>query len=342
MRKFGIILLIIGVIQLIVNIINSFQRGFDLELLFISICFLSLGICLYLVCKYRKKVALEHGKKYQEIGWGKVIGIFFIFMFGIAIVGRIALSITENTFEGQIKKANRMCPIPVAGGTGEITSIKSLDNMVMYTMTYDADAISLDRITASPETYKRVIILSSYILNGQNGNGDRFMDMIIQNNYGIAFNIKTSDGDTFNISIGNSELKALLNEAKQSPQKAMKEVLEWQIKDAQSLLPIHLDDTMTHDAIFCDSINLIYRVTICEPLTISDIKGNNTKENRNEILRELYADPSSRANIDMCAVGRFNMIYRYVNSTKTDSCEILFSHDEINEIVELPKQLKFR
>lgn len=343
MRKLGRVLLAIGIIQLIVQILNLVQgKGLNNELLITSCSFFTLGIILFFIGKYRKDKAKREHKPYREIGWGKVVIWFFVIMIGIATFGRIALSIRENTFNGQVKKANQSCPIPIADGTGQITSIALKDSMVVYTMTYNANVITLDRLKNNPNNYKRVIILSSYLLNGQNKNGDRLMKMTLDNHYGIAFKVQSNKGEEFTISANTSELKALLQEAEKSPTEAMKEVLEWQIKDNQSTLPTKLDDDMTLVALFCDSTSLIYRVVIEEPLTISDIKNNNTPMNRNAILRELYCEPSSKANLDMCSIGNFNLVYRYIDEMNTDSCEIIFSHREIFDIVRIPKSLSIR
>lgn len=342
MRKLGIFLAVIGLIQTIVLIINLTNKGLDLELFITAMCFIFIGIMIFLIGNYRKKTAIKAGKKYKEIGWGKAIGAFFIVMFAIAIVGRIALSITESSFEGQVKKANQGCPIPVVGGTGQIISITLEDSMVVYTLTYDTNVITLDRLQDDPDNYKRVIILSSYLLNGQNKNGDKFMKMIFDNHYGIAFKVQSNKGKEFAISANTTELKALLQEAEKSPTEAMKEVLEWQIKDNQSTLPAKLGDDMTLVAIICDSTSLIYRVVIEEPLTISEIEDNNTSMNRSAILRELYCEPSSKANFDMCSIGNFNLVYRYVDEMNTDSCDIIFSHREISDIVRIPKSLNIR
>ena len=342
MRKLGIFLAIIGLIQSVVLIVNMISKGLDSELFITAICFIFIGILLFLIGNYRKKAAIKAGKKYKEMSWGKAIGAFFIVMFSIAIVGRIAQFITENTFEGQLKKANQGCPIPIADGTGQITSIAIKDSMVVYTLTYDANVITLDRLKDNPDNYKRVIILSSYLLNGQNKNGDRFMKKILDNHYGITFDVLSNRGEEFTISATSSELKALLQEAEKSPTEAMKEVLEWQIKDNQSTLPTKLDDDMTLVAIICDSTSLIYRVVIEEPLTISDIKDNNTPMDRSAILRELYCEPLSKANLDMCVVGNFNLVYRYIDEMNTDSCDIIFSHKEITDIVRIPKSLNIR
>lgn len=342
MRKLGIFLAVIGLIQSVVLVVNLTSKGLDLEFFLTAMCFIFFGIILFLIGNYRKKSAIRAGKMYKEMGWGKAIGAFFIVMFAIAIVGRIALSITENSFEGQIKRANKDCPITVAGGTGKITSIKAENNMVVYTLSYDNNSVNLDKIKSSPDEYKRVIVLSSYLLNGQNGNGDKFMEAIMRNNYGISFTLQSHVGDEFEISISNDELKCLLNEAEKSPTAAMREILLWQIQDENINLPNRIDDNMTITAIQCDSCNIIYRVVIDSPLSISNIRDADTAAYRMEILQDLYSDPSTKPNMDMCSVGNFNMIYRYVNQENTDSCDVIFSNSEISKTVRLPKQLKFK
>ncbi len=331
-----------GLIQATVLIINLTHRELDGEILIMASCLMTIGVTLFLIGNHRKKSALQAGKKYKEIGWGKAIGTFFIVMFTIATIGRIALSITENSFEGQIKKANRGCPIVVADGTGKITSIKAANNMVIYTLTYDNNSVNLDKIKSSPDEYKRVIVLSSYLLNGQNGKGDKFMEAILQNNYGISFKLQSNVGDEFEISISNDELKSLLKDAEKSPSEAMREILLWQIQDENINLPNRIDDNMTLTAIQCDSCNLIYRVVITSPLSISNIRNTNTEAYRMEILQDLYSDPSTKANMDMCSVGNFNMIYRYVNQENTDSCDVVFSNSEISKAVKLPQRLNLR
>ncbi|MDE5758246.1 MAG: hypothetical protein K2H85_06495, partial [Allobaculum sp.] len=300
------------------------------------------GIIFFVSGNYLKNKAKKKAKTYKENGWGKVIMWLFIIMLGIATLWRVIMSVSENSFNEQVKKANQSCPISIAGGTGEITSIAIKDSMVIYNIDYDANVINLDRLEENSDNYKRIIILSSYLLNGQNNNGDRFLKIILDNHYGIAFKVQSNNGKEFTISANISELKALLHEAEKYPTEAMKEVLEWQLRDNQFTLPTRLDDDMTLVAIHCDSINLIYRVVIEEPLTISDIKENNTPMNRRAILRELYCEPSSKATLDICSIGNFNLVYRYVDEMNTDSCDIIFSHREISDIVRIPKSLNIR
>lgn len=343
MRKLGIILIIVGLIQTIAFTANFIGANkADIEIIMSACIVLILGCGFFFLGRYRKNRAIEKEGNFKEIGWGKVITWFFVVMFGIASIGRMMLSITESTFEGQVKRANKECPIPIAGDVGKITSIQVVDKQVVYTMEYDSQAINLERISSAPAEYKRIIVLSSYLLNGQNGSGDRFMNHIIDNDCGIKFIIIPVNGNKFEISVTCEELKALLKEAKHSPTEAMKEVIEWQICDDGIALPLKLDEGLLLTGIFCDSINLIYRVEVEEPMNIPDISYANTEENRIVILHELYSDPTSKANMDMCAVGKFNLIYRYVDSNKTDSCDMVFSHREIKNIIHLQSHLNFK
>lgn len=343
MRKLGIFLTVIGLIQSVVLIVNLTSKGLDLELFITAICFIFTGIILFLIGNYRKKTAIKAGKKYKEMGWGKAIGTFFIVMFAIAIVGRIALSVTESSFEGQIKRANKDCPITVAGGTGKITSIKAENNMVVYTIQYDdIRAIPLSEIKSNPNRYKRVIILSSWLLNGQNGNGDRFTKLILDHKFGIAFNIEDSNKALYKIEVPYEELKSLLTEASKSPTEAMMEITEWQIFTEKKNMPIQFNEDMTLDGIVCDSTRLIFKMTMSDNLPINNYRKNNTVDNRVALLREMCTEAACKSYLEKCAVGKFDLVYRFININKTDSCDWIFTHEEIIDAVEIPKRLKIQ
>lgn len=341
MRKFGIIFCIIGVLQIISLIINLVKyNSLDNDLLIVSMTGLTIGAILFIIGKYRKAKAYKESKNYNEISWLRAILVVFVVFFNTALVGGLIYQIVKlNSIEAMAKEANKECPIPIADGTGMITSIAAKDNMIEYTITYNSDAVNLDKLKNSANKYKRVIVLSSYLLNGQDNNGDKFMKMVLNKHYGIAFKLQSPEGDSIVVSVKYNELKKLLAEAKKSPTDAMKEILEWQIIDSKSDLPTRIEEDMILEDILCDSTSLIYRVIVNKPLTISEIKDNNTATNRNEILEELYSDPLSKSNLDMCAVGNFNIVYRYINETNTDSCDIVFSHNEIYDIVQVPKSL---
>lgn len=346
MKKLGIILIVIGLMQAVAitySLVN--KDGASVGLIIIPVCVLILGCSLFFLGRYKKKQAIEKGLNYKEIGWGKVIMWVFILMIGLGAIGRIFSSVSENSFVSQVKRANEDCPIPIAGGTVNITSIKAIDKQVVYTLEFDSNYYSyhsLDWLSSSPTEYKRMFVLSSSLLNGQNGNSDKFFKLVLENGYGIKFILVSTNGKKNEISLTDRELRSLWNEVKDSPAEAMKELLELQIKDAGISLPMKLEDDLTLTDIFCDSDNLIYRMVVEEPLSISEIANANTEEFRTEILTEMYSDPGSMSNMDMCAVGKFNIIYRYVTSDNTDSCNIVFTHKEIRDITQLPRSLKFK
>lgn len=54
----------------------------------------------------------------------KIIGIVFLVLMGLgSLTKAIVKPSVENSFEEQIRKANRDCPIPVANGVGQVSSI---------------------------------------------------------------------------------------------------------------------------------------------------------------------------------------------------------------------------
>ena len=66
MRKLGIFLTVIGLIQTIVLIINQANNGIDIEFLITASSFIVLGVALFLIGNHKKKAALKAGKSIKK------------------------------------------------------------------------------------------------------------------------------------------------------------------------------------------------------------------------------------------------------------------------------------
>lgn len=328
MRKIGIILIIFGLLGLILDILINGNISGSLG----SGLFAMIGCILVYCAKYRKVQQLRIGKVYHEVGWGKVICVSIIVIFLIGGVGRILFTIQENSIEGVIKKANRDCPIPIAGGLGELRSIEANNKMLVYTIFYDENYNII-----RGNIPKQIFFDFAYILNGQDGNGDALMKYLQDNNYGITYKFITQSGEKYIRSLSKEDFKTYFNE-KKSPATAAKDIIEWQIDYELEKLPQKLDESLTLKEIFSDNSNIVFRVIIEDnSLTIPEIEECNTADYRNVILQQLYSDPTWRGNLELCEIGKINLIYRYVNNNATDSCDIFLSHEEISKVTEIPE-----
>lgn len=341
MRKLGIILMIIGSLMMISFTIGLFKHEVTVEILTVALPLLTLGCGLFYWGRCRKKRAKEKGTEYHEMGWGKAIVWFFVTIMSIATIGRVTLFIYQQTIEYQAKQANEACPISIDGGLINITSIKAVDNQVVYTFEYDSTYLSFDRFHSNPEEFKRYCILYSLVPDAKSGSDDNFIKLLLEKKYGIKFIITNPNGKKFEIFVPYDELKLLHKEVRENPTEIVKEILDWQIRDESLTLPLPIDEDMTLTTIYRDSTNLIYKVVVNENLDISDIAASDTKENRIETLKDLYSDIESKGNIQLYSFGEFNLIYRYVDSNNSDSCDIVFSNSEIKYVTSQSNIYKF-
>ncbi len=330
MRKIGIVIMIFGLLSLILGILINGDISGSLG----SGLFAMIGCILVFCAKYRKNQQIRIGKDYHEVGWGKVICYTIIGIFLIGSVAILLFRIQENSIEGVIKKANRDCPIPIAGGLGELHSIEAINDMLVYTIFYDEYSCII-----RGNIPKYIILDYAYILNGQNDNGNLIMKYIKDNNYGISYKFITQSGEKHLITLSNKDLGTYLN-MKKSPATAAEEIIKWQIDFEQEKLPYEIDKSLILTEIFNNESNLVFKVIVEDNnLTIPYIEECNSADYRNLILQQLYSEPTWRGNLELFTIGKINLIYRYVNNNATDSCDIFISHEEISKVTEIPEIL---
>ena len=82
----------------------------------------------------------------------------------LKIIGGIFLAKPsyENSIEAQIKRANRDCPIPVANGIGQVTSITLEDNYLTYRIDYRPGHVNIDVFKNNPDATRAMFYLHSY------------------------------------------------------------------------------------------------------------------------------------------------------------------------------------
>lgn len=330
MRKIGIILIIFGLLSLILGILINGDISGSLG----SGLFAMIGCILVYFAKYRKNQQLRIGKDYHEVGWDKVICYTIIGIFLIGGIAIILFRIQENSIEGVIKKANRDCPIPIAGGLGELHSIEAKNDMLVYTIFYDEYSCII-----RGNIPKYIFLDYAYLLNGQNGYGDLIIKYIKENNYGISYKFITQSGENHLITLSNKDLETYFNK-KKSPAVAAKEIIKWQIDFEQEKLPYEIDENLTLTEIFSNESNLVFKTIIEDNnLTIPYIEECNSADYRKAILQQLYSNPSWRGNLELFTIGKINLIYRYVNTNATDSCDIFISHEDISRETKIPEIL---
>lgn len=157
MKKFGIVLITIGVLYVLISIpiaLNVSALSGICVFLFNAGLIVG-GIFLIKKANEKDKIAIAEGKEVKPVSAVKVVVITFAVILGIAFVAgnltRLYLSkkdakksdfysqktINEKTdCLKQIEQSDKNCPIELAAGTGRITHIKLENQYVTYYIEY--------------------------------------------------------------------------------------------------------------------------------------------------------------------------------------------------------------
>lgn len=347
MRKLGIILLILGTLQLIASSIYAIAYEWkNITPIIVSGCICILGGALYWLGKRAKQKAQANNTVYKEIGWGKIILYIFIGMMAFGAIGSFINETLlqpqkDKTVEGMVEKANRSCPIDL-NGVGTITSISTEGKQVVYHVQYDNTLINLDLVKQNRETMKKAYLLSAYIQNAQgNNNGDKLMQILIEQGYGISIDF-SSGSDEFRISISPQEIATYWQQDRLNPTEAIRGIIDMQVKLFHETLPQAIDSGLICTNISVEDNNVVYRVETDE----EQYPISNFEDNKKMLKEELYmawkVEPLMRNMLSLCKVAHTGIIYRFVGNTSRDSCDIVIDADDIFNNTATPEQLKIQ
>lgn len=348
MKKIGMILIVWGVLSfcgaLIFAINNEWQNPSFFSII-TALCFVAFGGILYYFGRKAKQKAQANNTNHHEITWGKVIFYVIVVMFVISAIGRYATSMKErkrnNTVAGQVEKANQLCPIDL-GGVGTITSISIAGKQVVYHVEYDNTLISLDMVKLSADAIKRVFFLSSFIQNAQgHNNGDRLMQMLIEQGYGLTMYI-SSNKDNFYISISPQELAAYEKQDRLNPTEAVKDLINMQVEMAHETLPQTIDTGLICTNISIEDNNVIYRVEADEKQYNISAFEDNKESAKEELYMAWKSEPTMRNMLSLCKVAHTGIVYRFVGNVSQDSCDIVIDADYISNNTATQPRLNIR
>ena len=90
----------------------------------------------------------------------KIIGGIFL---ALMVVGNLAKTIAktsyENSIEAQVKRANSDCPIPVANGVGQVSSIKLENEFLTYYIDYKPGFTDIKALKSNPDVTRDMFYL---------------------------------------------------------------------------------------------------------------------------------------------------------------------------------------
>lgn len=290
------------------------------------------------------KMSLEKKSHKKSIGktiLSILVGILILGT-GVNVVKHCARGETTD-LERQISQANRLCPVDIAG-VGKMVKIALEENTVVYYLEYNNQEHDIDWLRSNPNEAKKYIVLSQFIMNGQNGNGDKLMDLIRRNHVGLALDISSmaTGSEHFRITASPNEVAAYCDQAKLQPAEAALEVIKMDLQRARRNLPTEMDEGLVCTNVEVEDGNIIFKISADE--SCIDLNGmiEDSKDSieynlaKEEFFNLLNSSPATKALLNLCKIGRVGITYEFIGDSSYKKCDVIIDSDYISTHINTP------
>lgn len=270
----------------------------------------------------------------------KIIGCIFL---GLIVLGNISRAIVktkyENSFEAQIARANRNCPIPVANGVGQVTSIKLEDKFLTYHIDYAPGHCNIDAYKHNPSATRDMFYLTFMSLNAQGNGSDKLLDQLVSKGYGLKI-VATSGSDSFVSELAPPYIKSMKARIISNPSEALHDALTLKLYTESGELPMTIEEGMTITKMSLEGRNIVITVEMDENLYDVDLLRDASEDMAQSLMDEANnGDPEIGAFLDLCKVSHSGLTYRYKGNQTGKYADVNLSSDMILSQRTTPRHL---
>lgn len=271
----------------------------------------------------------------------KIIGGVFL---ALIVVGNLAKMIAkpvyENSIEAQVKRANRDCPIPVANGVGEVSSIKLEDEFLTYYINFNSGFTNLAAFKSNPDATRDMFYLSFVALQAQGSYVEKMMSELLRKNIGLRVIISDGTGNTFQSDLTPTYISELKNRIKANPSEALHKALMLKIQIENSGFPIQAEDGMILTGISLEDNNIVILTELDENIYDINLLKEASDDFGYSLLEESNnGDPELGAMFDLCKVSHTGLMYRMKGKQSGRYIDMRISSDEIRRLRKIPRQV---
>ena len=253
----------------------------------------------------------------------KIIGILFLILMGLgSLTKAIVKPVAADSLEEQIRRANRDCPIPVANGVGQVSSISLEDGFIVYKLDYKPEYINIDVYRNNLEATRDMFYLAFLCVNGQGGHSDMMSNELIKR--GLGLRIVASNGvSSFTSELSPTYIKEMQNRINVNPTKALHDALKLKFETENCTFPIKIDEGMILKGLGLEDNNIIVEVEIDENLYDLSSFAAVSDEFANNIIAEANnGDPEMGALLDLCKISHTGLTYRMIGNRSESYCDM--------------------
>lgn len=274
----------------------------------------------------------------------KIIGCIFLALIVIASIVQLGASPSfENSLEIRVKRANRDCPIPVANGIGQVTSITLEDNSLTYRIDFRSGYINIDAFKNNPDATRAMFYLSFVCLQAQGSYVEKMMTELFAKGIGVKIIVSDGAGEQFTSSMTPEYIARMKREVSLNPSEALHEALELKFALETTGFPMEIDEGMVMIGMKLEDNNIVVTVKMSEEVYDLDVLNESSAELAASMLNEANAgDPELGALFDLCKISHSGLIYRVIGSKTNRQVDIGLSSEYIRKVRKTPSQVNIR
>lgn len=284
-----------------------------------------------------------------------IIGTVLVIMMGVGAVTHFLLKASKDKepekesieneeydtdpFKASIARSNMDCPIPVAGGAGQLSSIEFEDDKIVYRIDYKPGFVNIDAYRNNPEAARDMMYLSLLCVNGQDSGGDMLAKELIKRDYGLKVNV--SDGTaSYSAELSPEYIKEMQEKVKSNPSEAFHDAMALKIETEANSFPTQIDEGMVMTGMALEGNNLVFNIIVDEDIYDIDAFALTSDEFGQALINEANAgDPELAALFDLCKVSHTGLIYRMIGNQTKRHGDLTITSDQIRRQHKTPPQL---
>ena len=271
----------------------------------------------------------------------KIIGGIFLALIVVGNIAKlIAKSANENSIEAQVARANRDCPIPVANGVGQVSSIKLENNFLTYCLDYKPGYANIEAFRSKPDATRDMFYLSFVAMQAQGSYVEKMMSELLKQNIGLRMIISDGTGNRYRSDLTPAYIFEMNNRIKSNPSEALHDALMLKIQIENNGFPMKAEEGMILTGMSLEDNNIVVLAELDENLYDINLLNEATADFGYSLLEEANnGDPELAAMFDLCKVSHTGLVYRMKGKQSGRYCDMRISSDEIRRLRKTPSQV---